>query len=243
MNQSLNAVAIGVGASQLNQNLNAVAIGSSAGNTSQRTNAVAIGGAAGFSNQGSNAVAIGHRAGESNQAPNSIAINASSSSLNTSVSGFFVNPIREAVPATNTGLYYDTGTKEIRYSTTKTFVIQHPTDNDKYLVHACLEGPEAGVYYRGKGTITNNKFVKINLPDYLKYIGSNYSINITKIFSGKETKEYETSEIEDNSFTVYGSNGSFYWVVFAEREKIDVEPDINDVKLEGDGPYKYLQKL
>ena len=28
----------------------------------------------------------------------------------------------------------------------KSFIIDHPTDPSKYLVHVCLEGPEAGVY-------------------------------------------------------------------------------------------------
>ena len=35
----------------------------------------------------------------------------------------------------------------------KTFVIDHPDDENKYLVHVCLEGPEAGVYYRGKAEV------------------------------------------------------------------------------------------
>ena len=39
----------------------------------------------------------------------------------------------------------------------KTFVIQHPTNTNKYLIHACLEGPESGVYYRGKTFITKNR--------------------------------------------------------------------------------------
>ena len=39
----------------------------------------------------------------------------------------------------------------------KTFIINHPLDDSKYLVHACLEGPEAGIYYRGDGEITNNE--------------------------------------------------------------------------------------
>ena len=28
----------------------------------------------------------------------------------------------------------------------KTFIIEHPQDTEKYLIHACLEGPEVGVY-------------------------------------------------------------------------------------------------
>ena len=44
---------------------------------------------------------------------------------------------------------YDTATSELWYSgsnagsANKTFVIDHPDDSDKYLVHVCLEGPEA----------------------------------------------------------------------------------------------------
>jgi len=38
----------------------------------------------------------------------------------------------------------------------KTFVREHPLNKDKYLVHACLEGPEAGVYYRGERLITHS---------------------------------------------------------------------------------------
>ena len=46
----------------------------------------------------------------------------------------------------------------------KSFIIDHPDDSSKYLVHVCLEGPEAAVYYRGKGEITNNNSVVIYLP-------------------------------------------------------------------------------
>jgi len=241
--QSGNAVAVGTAAGYSNQGSNAVAVGNTAGLNSQGSNAVAVGGAAGYSNQGSYSIAIGYNAGVLNQPSNSIIFNAKSTALNTSTSGFFVAPIN-TTNSTNNGMCYDIITHEITYNTNKSFVIPHPTNNNKYLVHACLEGPEAGVYYRGKGTITNNTNVTIKLPDYLQYIGSNYSINITRIFSGVKTNEqYEISEIENNEFTVYGTNGSFYWVVFAERSKINVEPNINEVTLHGDGPYKYLVNL
>jgi len=46
----------------------------------------------------------------------------------------------------------------------KSFIIDHPKEPEtKHLVHVCLEGPEAGVYYRGKGEITNNETVEISL--------------------------------------------------------------------------------
>ena len=242
-NQQTNTVAIGSYAGLTNQSSNAIAIGYEAGQTTQNASAVALGKNAGCMNQGSNSIAIGENAGYTNQGNNSIILNATGIELNSTTPGLFIKPIQSSDSERNF-LLYDTTTSEITYNnTTKNFVINHPIDKDKYLVHACLEGPEAGIYYRGKGTIVNDESVQINLPEYVKYIGSNYSINITKIYSGKKTNEtYETSEIENNSFTVYGKNGSFYWIVYAERLKIETEPDKKDVQLRGDGPYTYLIK-
>ena len=45
---------------------------------------------------------------------------------------------------------------------TKTFNIPHPSKEGKRLVYACLEGPENGVYVRGR--LKNNN--TIELPDY-----------------------------------------------------------------------------
>lgn len=45
---------------------------------------------------------------------------------------------------------------------TKNFKIQHPTMPAYYLVHSSLEGPERGMYYRGKLKTSNI----IHLPDY-----------------------------------------------------------------------------
>jgi len=123
----------------------------------------------------------------------------------------------------------------------KTFIIDHPLDNSKYLIHACLEGPEAGVYYRGKATIGNNESITIKLPDYVAPLATNFSIQVTSIYS-KERSEpnlFEVSEIENNEFTVYGNNGSFYWYVYGKRNDILVEPDKKSIVVNGDGPYKW----
>ena len=50
-------------------------------------------------------------------------------------------------------------------ATTKLFDIEHPTKGEGYrLAHACLEGPEHGVYYRGR--LKNEKVIR--LPYYWK---------------------------------------------------------------------------
>jgi hypothetical protein len=127
-----------------------------------------------------------------------------------------------------------------RTGAVKTFVIDHPIKQNKYLVHACLEGPETGVYYRGKGTITNNVSVDIFLSDYVESFAYEFTIQLTPIYKGKN-KNYvlSCSEVEGNKFTVYGENGDFYWIVQGKRGDIAVEPNKDSVILRGDGPYKW----
>jgi hypothetical protein len=244
-NQAANAVALGNQAGVSNQGANAVALGYVAGSNIQGNGAVAIGSYAGNFYQGLNAIAIGNNAGVSSQASNSIVLNASGNQLNGANSGFYVKPIRTTSTTTQSGvLFWNASTAEIQsIATAKTFVINHPTKPDNYLVHACLEGPEAGVYYRGESKIENNQSVVVKLPDYVSSFATNFSINITPIYSddSDENIVYRTSRVKDNAFTVHGKNGSFYWIVYGQRGKVDVEPKKSEVQVSGDGPYKYIK--
>lgn len=124
----------------------------------------------------------------------------------------------------------------------KSFIIDHPTDNNKYLIHSCLEGPEAGVYYyRGKAETVDGK-VEIELPNYVSYIAKDFSINVTHVYRGFFC-QLSTSEIINNKFTVYSSvidPVKFYWHVYGKRHDIEVEPLKYDININGDGPYKWI---
>jgi len=56
----------------------------------------------------------------------------------------------------------------------KKFDIPHPSKPGMRLAHTCLEGPEIGVYYRGRLTGSN----KIELPDYWKDLVHDDSITV-----------------------------------------------------------------
>jgi hypothetical protein len=140
----------------------------------------------------------------------------------------------------STGLvWYDPGANLWHYAANKTFIINHPLDNNKYLVHACLEGPESGVYYRGKGEITNNYNTTIMLPDYVEKLAKDFTIQITHIYDGN-TKTYSASEITNNIFSVYGENGKFYWMVHGKRGDIEIEPLKSETSVKGSGPYLWM---
>jgi len=121
----------------------------------------------------------------------------------------------------------------------KTFIIDHPTNENKYLVHACLEGPEAGVYYRGKGEITNNESVEVALPHYVDKFAYDFTVQVTPIY-GNKIVTLNSSEVENNAFKVYGENAKFHWVVYGSRQEVNVEPNKADVNVKGDGPYLYI---
>jgi hypothetical protein len=123
----------------------------------------------------------------------------------------------------------------------KSFIIEHPLDSEKYLVHTCLEGPEVGVYYRGIATIDNNSNVEIELPNYVAKLAYDFTINLTPIYDGKHHL-LSASLVENNKFTVYGDNCKFFWTVFGKRYDIDVEPYKNSVDVKGDGPYLYISR-
>ena len=63
------------------------------------------------------------------------------------------------------GVVHVVGTFEV--VGTKTFAVPHPLDESKDLRHACLEGPENGVYYRGEAT-TKKGTAEVTLPDYFE---------------------------------------------------------------------------
>jgi hypothetical protein len=76
-------------------------------------------------------------------------------------------------------------TSELFYSSAKTFVIDHSINDDKYLIHSCLKGPESGVYYCGEGAIIKNNSVIINLPSYVDKLATDLSANVTPIWNNK----------------------------------------------------------
>ena len=138
-------------------------------------------------------------------------------------------------------MFYSALTGEIQYITVpKTFVINHPNNPNKYLVHGCLEGPEGGVYYRGKGEIINNESTTIYLPDYVKSLATDFTVQLTPIYNGKKMEQLYTSEVENNCFTIYGNNCKFFWLVQGKRCDVNVEPYKHEVNVKGQGPYKWI---
>jgi len=116
----------------------------------------------------------------------------------------------------------------------KGFDIKHPNKENHRLRHICLEGPEGGIYFRGRLTDSN----VINLPDYwiglidpesitvtLTQIGSSQDLIVEKIEWGRQVIVRSGN----------ASNIDCYYVIHAAR--IDGEPLV--VEYEGTTPADY----
>jgi len=256
-------VKIGVEAGLTDQGTSSIAIGSFAGQISQGTRAIAIGVGAGFSNQGTQAIAIGTNAGQTGQAANTIVLNASASAVTgATASAFYVAPVRTETVGSVSLLFYNNTSKELTMSSAptslsnKTFVIPHPLKQNKYLIHACLEGPEAGVYYRGIGHFQKDEQkTEIVLPNYVQPLAKDFTIHVNSIDDTEDISSIDNyfilkvSPIKQNKFTVSRhsitndySSSRFNWIVYGKRESIDVEVDKNQVEIKGQGPYQYISK-
>jgi hypothetical protein len=111
-------------------------------------------------------------------------------------------------------------------ATTKSFVIDHPTKPSMKLRYGSLEGPENGVYVRGRIKDVNT----IELPEYWTKLvdPATITVNLTPVGSHQNLYVYN---IENNVVTVKNSNMlnksiDCFYTVFAERcdvEKLQVE--------------------
>lgn len=102
-------------------------------------------------------------------------------------------------------------------ATTKSFFIDHPTKPGMKLRYGSLEGPENGVYVRGR--LTNNNI--IDLPEYWTGLVDQDSITVSLTAIGQPQQLWVKS-IENNQ-VIIESNSSIdcFYTVFAERKDVD----------------------
>ena len=104
---------------------------------------------------------------------------------------------------------------------TKSFLIPHPTKEGWKLRYGSLEGPENGVYIRGKLKAQS----VIELPDYWLKLVDPDSITVQLTPIGKNQKLY-VEDIKDNKVYVKNDgifSGEINCFYLVQAERIDVE--------------------
>ena len=131
-----------------------------------------------------------------------------------------------ATTQTKSGSLTLTGTLS---ATSKSFLIPHPTKEGMKLCYGSLEGPENGVYIRGK--LDDNNIIE--LPEYWTKLVDPDSISVTLTPIGSHQNLY-VQNIDINRIMIVNSNVinkkiSCFFIVYGERcdiPKIKVEVEI-----------------
>lgn len=100
-------------------------------------------------------------------------INSSIMFYNSSTTNYQADENLKFYPGATPELYIN----GVLQATAKSFKIKHPIKPDKFLLHGCLEGPEFGMYQRGK--INTRYTCEIILPEYFTKLSNDYTVHIT----------------------------------------------------------------
>ena len=141
---------------------------------------------------------------------------------NAQIDNFTINQVLTG----NTGVFStEVSAAGITLTSRKPFDIPHPTKKGYRLRHVCLEGPESGVYYRGRLTGKN----VIELPEYWRGLIDPETITVT-LTQIKTSQDLIIDGIEwGTRIKVKSGNGTgidCFYLVHAERadgEKLIVE--------------------
>jgi hypothetical protein len=113
---------------------------------------------------------------------------------------------------------------------TKSFKIQHPLKPDMYLEHGSLEGPEHGIYQRGRASGYDQ--VIVELPDYFHALSEN---EISVLITPRINANLYVSESNSYSFKVKRINRRFLRKEYIEFDYF-VIGERTDIKLSIEQP-------
>lgn len=151
------------------------------------------------------------------------------------VDGSNVVPFWNGVQFDDTPITFDDVLNQVNVAgdfsaTTKRFLIDHPTKEGFKLQHGNLEGPEHGVYIRGK-----SKTKKIELPEYWAGLVDESSITVTITPVGRHQNLYVKS-ISNEFIEIAGAhNLEFFYLIQGERKdvvKLAIELDRRPISLD-----------
>jgi hypothetical protein len=104
-------------------------------------------------------------------------------------------------------------------ATSKSFLIDHPTKSGQKLQYGSLEGPELGVYVRGKLVDVD----VIELPDYWTGLvhADSITVNLTAAAAGQQLY---VERVENNCVYIVNETGkpiNCFYTVYGERKDVD----------------------
>jgi len=170
----------------------------------------------------------------------------------TATQATYINPVRQlnlgaSAPVLCVGSESKVVFNEVYMNSAKTFVIDHPVaPQTHHLVHACLEGPEVGVFYRGETEISIGlTYTTVKLPDYVAKLARNFSVQVTAL--GARARGFHVSRVQNNQFSVSMREApalfpqKFSWHIFGKRLDLETKVPKSGTLKRNIGPYTWLE--
>jgi len=119
------------------------------------------------------------------------------------------------------GAYIDSSNRGIIYGNVKSFVEEHPLDEDLRIVYASIEGPEAAAYSRGTARLMNGMAV-VYFPEHFSLTASPDGMSATVTPTSVDSLGLAVTEVTPEYMVVEelsGGGGSydFHYRVTAVR--------------------------
>ena len=120
---------------------------------------------------------------------------------------------------------------------TKSFVTEHPNDENKSIVYACLEGPEAAAYTRGTIDLVNGE-VWVSFEEHFSLIINSNTMTVQITPLSAESNGLAVTEKNQNGFRIKELNngkGNYkvdYFVQAVRKGHEDFQPVRNKSEME-----------
>jgi hypothetical protein len=105
-------------------------------------------------------------------------------------------------------------------ATIKNFRVPHPTQSDKDIVYACIEGPEAAAYVRGTARLINGRS-EVALPEHFAHaVSGGLTVQLTPLSAnsrGLAVVEKTVSRLVVQELGEGTGSYEFDWVVTGVR--------------------------
>jgi plastocyanin len=147
----------------------------------------------------------------------------STTGFGVTTSGLVFNPSTTRLGIGTTNPSYNLHVNGSFGATTKSFIINHPTKKGKKLQYGSLEGPELGVYVRGR---TQESIIE--LPEYWTELVDEETITVNLTAMGRNSGIHNVLEISNNTVIIESTNNAIdcFYTIFGERKdvaKLEVE--------------------
>ena len=141
--------------------------------------------------------------------------------------------VKDALGNNQATIFVDSNGNGVVSADLKPFIEEHPDKPGSRIIYISLEGPEAGMYHRGRVDLTNGRGL-IELPEHFTALAAMETVTVQLTPHSLQSRGLGVGDIGADTIEVgelYGGNGSYAvsFIVHAARARfVDHEPVVDN---------------